>query len=109
MSKVLSMAQGDTLKLIRGGESRPGKASPAKISDTDKEMIKRITPIIEKSIERKITAHVIETLIDTLEQQNYPPEENIRPDFIEEVKKAEKGKFKKFKNPEEFRKYMARL
>lgn len=73
----------------------------------DAEFIKRVTPKIEAIIEKRVTARVLEALIDSLEQQNYPPEENIRPEFIQKVKKAEKGTGKRFKSINELKKHLS--
>ncbi len=72
----------------------------------DKEkLIKRITP----QIEERVKYQVLQSIIDALEEQVYPPEEMIREDFIKSVEEAEKEHGKVFKDVKELKQYLEGL
>jgi lipoate-protein ligase A len=56
------------------------------ISEEDRKLIERLTPMLEDSLKYKI----VRSLIDALEETSYPPEEMIQEDFIRDIKEAEK-------------------
>ena len=69
------------------------------------EFIARLAPKIEERIEYKI----VRSIINTLEEEFYPPEEMIRSDFVEAVRDAEKEKGTTFKNTDELDAYLESL
>jgi len=68
-------------------------------------LIKRLAPRLEE----RITYNVIQSIVETLEESFYPPEDMIREEFIQEVKEAEKEEGKVFKNIEELRQHLESL
>jgi len=71
----------------------------------EEEFIKRVSP----EIERRVAARIIENLVESLEWQTYPTEDRIKPELVEKVRKAERGKGKVFRDVKEFKKYLASL
>ncbi|VVB97819.1 Uncharacterised protein [uncultured archaeon] len=72
---------------------------------SEEELINRIAPKIEERIQYKI----IKSIIHTLEEEFYPPEEMIRKEFIKAVKEAEKGNGIAFKDTDELHAYLESL
>ena len=54
---------------------------------SDAELVERLAPMIEERVRYK----VVRSIIDTLEEQCYPPEEMFREEFIKRVEDAEKN------------------
>lgn len=71
----------------------------------EEEFLERIAPKIEERIRYKI----VKSIINTLEEEFYPPEEMIRKEFIKAIKNAEKGKGILFKDIDELNGYLESL
>lgn len=75
----------------------------------EEELVKHITP----KIEERVRFEVIQSIINALEEQCYPPEEMIREEFIKEVKEAEKrvklGESKTYSYEEFKRRFLANV
>ncbi|CAD7775973.1 hypothetical protein FHEFKHOI_01880 [Candidatus Methanoperedenaceae archaeon GB50] len=75
----------------------------------EEELVDKLAPIIEERIRYKI----VRGIIDTLEEQFYPPEEMFTDEFIERVKEAEKrvkeGKTRSFKDAKELNEFLESL
>jgi len=79
----------------------------------EERLIQEITPKIEERMERRLSYRVIRSIIDTLEEEFYPPEEMIREEYIGSVKEAEKrikkGQCLSFRNKDELKDYLDEL
>ena len=53
---------------------------------SEAELVDRLAPMMEERVRYK----VVRSIIDTLEEQCYPPEEMFREEFIKRVKEAGK-------------------
>lgn len=65
--------------------------------------------IVEKlipKIEERVRADIIRSIITSLEEQLYPPEESFRQTFVEHVKKTGKSKGKLFKTKKELQAHL---
>ena len=75
-------------------------------STTVDEMVERLIPRIEE----RVTYKVIQSVIDALEEQFYPPEEMIREELIDEIhdseKRIERGKGKTLENSNELKRFL---
>ncbi|OEU53417.1 MAG: hypothetical protein BA871_17130 [Desulfuromonadales bacterium C00003096] len=75
----------------------------------EEELVKRLAPRIEEKIRYKI----LQSIVDALEEQCYPPEEMFREEFIERVKEAEKrvkgGNVRSFKDADELDSFLESL
>jgi hypothetical protein len=71
----------------------------------EEEFLERIAPKIEERIRYKI----VKSIINTLEEEFYPPEEMIRQEFIKAIKNAEKDKGILFKDIDELNGYLKSL
>ena len=64
-----------------------GEVKMAKIvADNDEKLVARLAPLIEERIRYRI----VQSIIEVLEEQLYPPEEMFREAFIKRVEDAEK-------------------
>ncbi len=68
-------------------------------------LIKRILP----KIEERVRMNVVKSLISTLEEQIYPPEERFKEEFVKRVKKASRSKGKVFKDINELSMHLKSL
>ncbi len=72
-----------------------------------------LAPKVEKMIEERIKFKIVQSIVDMLEENFYPPEEMFRPEFIKSVEEAGKrvkgGKSLKFKNAEDLEAYLNKL
>ncbi len=64
---------------------------------------------VERLVEERIKFKIVQSIVDTLEENFYPPEEMFNQEFIRSVEQAEKEKGKVFKNKEELEKYLDSL
>ena len=75
-------------------------------STTKDDMVERLIPRIEE----RVTYRVIQSVIDALEEQFYPPEEMIREELIDEIfdseKRIERGKGKILENSNELKRFL---
>ena len=75
----------------------------------EEELVKRLAPRIEEKIRYKI----LQSIVDALEEQCYPPEEMFREEFIKSVKEAEKrvkgGNLRSFKDADELDAFLESL
>jgi hypothetical protein len=66
------------------------------------ELAPQIEKMVEERLESRITHRVVMAIIEKLEEDFYPPEDMIKPEFIKSVEEAEKriksGKSIVFKN-----------
>ena len=74
------------------------------ISENEK-LLEQILPEVEERVQYRI----VRNIIDTLQEQFYPPEEMIREEFIKSVEEAEKESGRVFKNREELTAYLDSL
>ncbi len=68
--------------------------------------------IVEKlipKIEGRVRTDIIRSIISSLEEQLYPPEESFRESFVEHVKKAGKSKGKLFKTKKQLEVHLKSL
>ena len=76
---------------------------------SEAKLVERLAPMIEERIRYK----VVRSIIDTLEEQCYPPEEMFREEFIKRVEEAEKrveeGKVRSFKDANELNAFLESL
>ena len=76
---------------------------------SEAKLVERLAPMVEGKVRYK----VVRSIIDTLEEQCYPPEEMFREEFIKRVEEAEKrvkeGKVRSFKNANELNAFLERL
>ena len=79
----------------------------------EQELASRIAPLVEKKIEARMKHRIVQSIVDALDEQFYPPEDMIRDEFVKEVHDSEKrikqGKCKSFKNSGELRDYLDKL
>ena len=54
---------------------------------SEAELVERLAPMVEERVRYK----VVRSIIDTLEEQCYPPEEMFREEFIKRAEAAEKN------------------
>ena len=75
-------------------------------STAEDEMVERLIPRIEE----RVTYRVIQSVIDALEEQFYPPDEMIREELIDEIldseKRIERGKGKSLENSNELKRFL---
>ena len=76
---------------------------------SEAELVDRLAPMVEERIRYK----VVRSIIDTLEEQCYPPEEMFREEFIKRVEEAEKrvkeGKVRYFNDANELNAFLDSL
>ncbi len=79
----------------------------------DQELASRIAPLVEKKIEARMKHRIVQSIVDALDEQFYPPEDMIRDEFVKEVhdsgKRIKQGECKSFKNSDELRDYLGKL
>ncbi len=74
--------------------------------DSEREkLIAELAPEIEARIEHRI----IRKIVDTLEEEFYPPEESFKKEFVKEVEAARKSKGITFKSKKEFHDFLDNL
>ncbi len=80
------------------------------LSDSGEEqLLKHLIPKIEERMEERLRYRIVQSIIDALEEQVYPPEEMIREDFIKSVEEAEKEQGKVFRDVKELKQYLEGL
>ncbi|MCK5177367.1 MAG: hypothetical protein KAQ92_06580 [Candidatus Aenigmarchaeota archaeon] len=79
----------------------------------ENEIADRIIPIIEKRIEARIKHRIVQSIVDTLDENFYPPEEMIKEEYVKQIEEAEKrvkrGEGKSFKDKDELLNYLESL
>lgn len=79
----------------------------------EQKLADRIAPIVEKKIEARMKHRIVQSIVDALDEQTYPPEEMIREEYVKEVHEAEKRvkrkECKSFKNSDELLGYLNKL
>lgn len=83
-------------------------------SEENKEKLAaELAPKVEKLLEERIKFKIVQSIVDTLEERFYPPEELLNPEFVKSVEAAEKrvksGESVKFKNREDFESFLNKL
>ena len=75
------------------------------VDEEEQKLVERLAPIIEERIRYRI----VQSIVDALEEQFYPPEEMLREEFVKRVEEAEKESGKVFKNVKELKEYLEGL
>jgi hypothetical protein len=70
----------ETEKIVKGQEIM------MEISEEERKLIEKLAPVLEESLRYKL----VRSIIDALEEQTYPPEDTLRQDFINSVRRADK-------------------
>lgn len=72
-----------------------------------------LAPEVERLVEERIKFRIVQSIVDTLEENFYPPEEMFKQEFVKSVEEAEKrvkgGKSLKFKSKEELEYWLNKL
>jgi len=70
----------ETEKIVKGQEIM------MEISEEERKLIEKLAPVLEERLRYKL----VRSIIDALEEQTYPPEDTLRQDFINSVRRADK-------------------